>query len=82
MEPSLTSILQALYRSEINCSISCFWDAGWDVKLGDEMNGWRAHANFTNDELDEIGPWLIRAAKREWPESEFARNFGQPEDGK
>jgi hypothetical protein len=32
-------VMRKLYESEINCALSCFWDNGWDVKLGDEMNG-------------------------------------------
>jgi hypothetical protein len=32
-------VVTRLYESEINCAISCFWDKGRDVKLGDEMNG-------------------------------------------
>lgn len=76
MAPSLISILRSLYRSEINCSISSFWDGGWTVRLGDEMNGWRAEEDFANDELENIGPWLIREAKRAWPDSEFAKEWG------
>lgn len=33
---------QEIYDSEINVSISWFWDGGIDVKLGDEMNGYKA----------------------------------------
>jgi hypothetical protein len=33
------SILQRLYDSEINFEVSCFWDAGFDVRLGDAVNG-------------------------------------------
>ena len=39
-------VMKNLYESEINCSISSFWDNGWDVKLGDEMNGFVAEGNF------------------------------------
>jgi len=35
-------ILQDLYDSEINFSISSFWDAGFEVKLGDDLNGFVA----------------------------------------
>lgn len=34
--------LQYLYDAEINCSISWFWDGGFDVKLGDPLNGFTA----------------------------------------
>ena len=71
MTPSLTSVLADLYNSEINVSISCFWDGGWDVKLGDEMNGFKAET--TLDDIDAIAPWLIESAKRIWPESHFAK---------
>jgi len=33
--------LQAMYDSEINFSISTFWDGGFDWKLGDAMNGFK-----------------------------------------
>jgi hypothetical protein len=36
------SIMQRLYDSEINATMSSFWDDGFYVKLGDEMNGFRA----------------------------------------
>ena len=29
----------ALYDAELNFSITCFWDAGYEGKLGDHMNG-------------------------------------------
>jgi hypothetical protein len=38
----LGAVIQALYDSEINCSISSFWDGGFMVKLGDEYNGFEA----------------------------------------
>jgi len=31
-----------LYDSEINFEISCFWDAGFNWKLGDSVNGYVA----------------------------------------
>jgi hypothetical protein len=41
----LEEVLDRLYASEINLSISCFWDNDIDVKLGDEMNGFASIAN-------------------------------------
>ena len=38
----LSILLQELYNSEINLHLSWMWDAGFDVKLGDEMNGYKA----------------------------------------
>jgi hypothetical protein len=36
------SILQRLYDSEINFEVSGFYDAGFDVRLGDHLNGFLA----------------------------------------
>jgi hypothetical protein len=72
---TLAHVLQQLYASEINCSVSCFWDGGWELRLGDEMNGWRANRTFKNDELESQGvSWLIKNARAVWPQSEFARS--------
>jgi hypothetical protein len=37
-----TEILQRLYASEINATISWMYDAGFEWKLGDDANGWKA----------------------------------------
>ena len=36
---TLEQELQKIYDSEINSSISWMWDAGFDLKLGDEFGG-------------------------------------------
>lgn len=66
----LTTVMEALYDSEINCSVSCFWDNGWDVKLGDPMNGYKAEANFRY--LWEAADWLKTEAMERYPDSQFA----------
>ena len=48
-----------LYASQLNCSISCFWDSNWDVKLGDELNGFVAEGNFRT--VDEVAEFLHAA---------------------
>jgi len=35
----LSQILRALYAHEINVGMQSFWDGGWDVWFGDDMNG-------------------------------------------
>lgn len=60
-------VMKKLYESEINCSLSSFWDNSWDVKLGDEMNGFRAEGNFTT--LDEAADFLDLQARKHFPES-------------
>ncbi len=62
--------LQKLYDSEINFSISCFWDGGIDVKLGDSMNGFDAK-NCCNTVKEGID-FLAEQAKKHYPQSKFA----------
>lgn len=74
MTRQLVPVLQALYESEINASISCLWAGGWTVRVGgDENEGWRSTANFENEDLDQAAVWLAAEAKRLYPESRFAR---------
>jgi hypothetical protein len=63
-------VMKRLYESEINCSIASFWDNGWDVKLGDEMNGFVAEGNFRT--LDEAADFLDCEARRHFPESVYS----------
>jgi hypothetical protein len=64
------STLQQLYDSGINFQISCFWDAGFEWKLGDEMNGFRAQGNA--DTYEQAVEALAGAAREHHPESLFA----------
>ena len=63
-------VMKKLHQSEINCSISSFWDNGWDVKLGDDMNGYAAEGNF--ETLDEAATFLDLQARKHFPESLYA----------
>ena len=67
------STFQRLYDSEINFSISCFWDNGFVVKLGDDLNGFAAETVLEG--WDEIEPWLRTQALLHYPESSFARKI-------
>ena len=42
---SSLGVPQALYNSGINYEISTFWDSGFEWKLGDHMNGYKAEGN-------------------------------------
>jgi len=64
-------ILQKLYDSEINFSVSCFWDGGIDVKIGDPLNGVKATACFRT--ISEAIEWLNYKAVELYPQSEFAK---------
>jgi hypothetical protein len=65
------SILQRLYDSEINVWITSFWDDGFYVRLGDEMNGFRIEGRC--DTWAEVERWLDRQARAHYPDSDFAR---------
>jgi hypothetical protein len=62
MPTLLEHALRTLYAAEQNVSLSSFWDNGWQVRIGDEMNGFTAERTFRPEELDQIGAWLIEQA--------------------
>lgn len=71
----LDDVLYALYSSEINVSIHCFWDAGWTVQIGDAMNGFKDTAYFDNNEMSDIAGWLAKAAYLRYPNSDYAKDI-------
>ncbi|WP_036007619.1 hypothetical protein [Bradyrhizobium yuanmingense] len=66
-------ILQDLYDSEINFAIITFWDAGFQVKLGDDLNGFRATETVRN--FSEAVEWLRSQTIEAYPESAFAKAY-------
>ena len=66
----LGAVIEALYESEINCSVSTFWDGGFTVKLGAdftvklgaEMNGFVAETECRT--ATEAAEFLDRAGTR------------------
>lgn len=65
------SILQELYDSEINFRISTFWDGGFEVALGDTMNGFKAETNV--DTVSQAEEFLKGTAIEHYHDSVFAR---------
>ena len=65
----LTTVMNKLYESEINCSIASHWDAGWEVKLGDENNGFAAETWVRT--LEEAAAFLDSAAREHFAESVY-----------
>lgn len=57
---ALEATLRHLYKLEINCGMASFWDGGWDVWIGDDLNG--IHAENNVDTIAEVAPWLRRNA--------------------
>lgn len=66
----MRGMLQDLYDSEINFEISTFWGAGFDWKLGDEMNGYKDGGCC--DTLIEVEEELTKAAIKYFSSSVFA----------
>lgn len=67
------SILQDIYHSEINFRISTFWDGGFSVELGDEMNGFVAAT--TVNRWGEVEGWLRDSVIKHYPESLFSKMY-------
>jgi hypothetical protein len=64
--------LQHLSDSEINWTISSFFDAGYSAFLGDNVNGIKASSR-TFDTIEEAVRWLCGKACEYYPNSDFAR---------
>lgn len=71
----LASLLTKLYASEINVSVSSFWDRGWTIQLGDIGNGLKASSDFDNEHLDQAVRWLAEVAFQYYPNSNFAHEY-------
>ena len=73
-ELTLDDVLNDLYASEINISIVSFWDNGYTIKLGDELNGFRV--KFQVDASEAYLPHIIKTeAIKHYPNSEFAKKY-------
>ncbi len=68
----MSNVMEDLYRSEINCGAECFYDTGWNVWLGDNLNGYREQ--FDCSTWSEVEEWLTKKAMENYPDSEFARS--------
>lgn len=68
----LETLLKDLYDSEINISISWLWDAGVDVKLGDEMNGFIDEKQVP---VTEITRTLFAMVMKHYPTSTFGQKY-------
>lgn len=67
---SLHNVPQRLYDSEINFSISCFWDGGFVAKIGDTMDGFAAVAMTRT--YREALEWLDMEVRLRYPGSRYA----------
>lgn len=68
---NLQKVLQEAYNSEINIEISCFWDGGWTVSLGDHINGYKETDIMLK--ANEIADTIHRMILRHYPDSDYAK---------
>jgi hypothetical protein len=66
------NIFQRLYDSEINFEVSGFYDAGFDVRLGDALNGFLVEGKVKT--WAEVEAWLRDQALAHFPDSKFAKD--------
>jgi hypothetical protein len=71
---NVEAILDDLYASDINASISWVWDGGIAVELGDPLNGYEAEGKVST--VGEAALWLRDQACTHYPDSEFAQKYG------
>ena len=74
----MNNVLQDLYDSEINFSISCFWDAGFEVKLGDDAIGFCSVADSVYG-MENVYAFLKSEAIKYYPNSDFAKKYNKKE---
>jgi hypothetical protein len=66
------SIFQRLYDSEINFEVSGFYDAGFDVRLGDHLNGFLVKGKV--ETWADAETWLREQALTHFPDSKFTED--------
>ena len=60
--------IQYVYDLELNAVITWFFDAGFEVSIGDDVNGWIETADGFRT-FDEAADWLYQRALEMFPES-------------
>jgi hypothetical protein len=68
-----TSVPQGLYESEINFTVSAFWDCGFRWSLGDPLNGFIAEGSAPT--FEQAVSDLAQTAIERFPNSAFAGTY-------
>lgn len=63
----LQQAIYRLYESEINCGLESFWDSGFTIWIGDELNGRVTEQVFELDDIAKAASWLISKAREIYP---------------
>lgn len=54
----LEEIMAMYYKAEQNIKISCFWDGGWHVEIGDDINGYKDNSDILS--IKEAKEFLLK----------------------
>ena len=65
--------LKRIGESEINFSISYFYDATWIFKLGDDLNGFTYEESFTS--IEDGMNHLIQEIIKQYPDSDYVKRL-------
>jgi hypothetical protein len=68
----IEAVINDLYASEINASISWIWDGGFYAVLGNPKQA----EDWALPSIAEAVEWLREQACAHYPDSEFARKYG------
>ena len=67
--------LEAMYNSEINFRIGCYWDNGFDISLGATDHNEPTWERFnTSRNFETAVKMLAEAAIEQYPDSDFAKS--------
>ena len=58
-----------MHKNEMNFSIEAFYDGGFTVRLGDDMNGFKDSANA--GDFGEIPRMLLAMCKKHYPNTDW-----------
>lgn len=72
---TLESVIRRAYASEINVGLQSFWDAGFHVWIGDDVNGLQAQDNFAVEDLADVPAWIDEAIRRIYSDSDYAEGL-------
>ena len=70
---NLVNELKRIGRSEINWSISYFYDDCWQVRLGDDLNGFTWEVSFGS--IERAVNKLIQEIIKQFPNSEYVKEL-------
>ena len=75
---SSADIIQRLHASEVNGSISWFFDVVWVCRIGDDLNGWKLDSKA--DDFESAIRDLAEKTFEQFPRSKFGESWAQARD--